>query len=71
MNGDAHEPRLDVAHLRTQAALENPAIVGRELRDIERQAIEGTIAACGGSIPRAAKLLGVSPSTIYRKREAW
>ena len=71
MNGEAHGPRLDVAHLRTQAARSEAAIVGRELRDIERQAIEGTIAACGGSIPRAAKLLGVSPSTIYRKRESW
>ena len=43
----------------------------RELWQIERDAIEDTIAACGGSVPRAAKMLGVSPSTIYRKRENW
>ena len=43
----------------------------RELWQIERDAIEDTIAACGGSVPRAAKMLGVSPSTIYRKRESW
>jgi len=42
-----------------------------ELWQIEKQAIERTILACGGSIPKAARLLGVSPSTIYRKREAW
>jgi DNA-binding NtrC family response regulator len=44
---------------------------GMELWQIEKEAIESTIAACQGSIPKAAKILGVSPSTIYRKREAW
>lgn len=43
----------------------------RELWQIERDAIECTIAACGGIIPKAAKILAVSPSTIYRKRESW
>jgi two-component system repressor protein LuxO len=42
-----------------------------DLRRIERTAIERAIDSCGGSIPKAAKLLGVSPSTIYRKREGW
>jgi two-component system repressor protein LuxO len=42
-----------------------------ELWRIEKHAIESAIAACRGSIPQAARLLGVSPSTIYRKREAW
>ncbi len=41
------------------------------LRVLERQAIEEAIASCGGSVPRAARLLGVAPSTIYRKRQAW
>lgn len=45
--------------------------VGRTLDSIEREVIEQTIARFSGSIPRAAKALGVSPSTIYRKREAW
>ena len=44
---------------------------GRKLRQIEREAIEETISACGDSIPQAARALGVSPSTIYRKRDAW
>ncbi|OSQ47354.1 sigma-54-dependent transcriptional regulator [Thalassospira alkalitolerans] len=38
---------------------------------VEKQAIEDAIARCGGSIPRAADALGVSPSTIYRKKQAW
>ncbi|MCP5081478.1 MAG: sigma-54-dependent Fis family transcriptional regulator [Alphaproteobacteria bacterium] len=42
-----------------------------ELWMIEREAIEQAIRACGGSIPQAARQLGVSPSTIYRKKEAW
>jgi DNA-binding NtrC family response regulator len=42
-----------------------------QLWEIERDAIEKTILLCQGSIPRAARILGVSPSTIYRKREAW
>lgn len=46
-------------------------LAGRTLAQIERMAIEAAIARNGGSIPRAAQELDVSPSTIYRKREAW
>jgi DNA-binding NtrC family response regulator len=41
------------------------------LKDMQRQAIERAIAACGGSVPRAARMLGLAPSTIYRRRETW
>jgi two-component system repressor protein LuxO len=34
-------------------------------------AIERAITLCDGNIPRAAGFLGVSPSTLYRKRQAW
>ena len=44
---------------------------GKTLAEIERLAIESAIARNGGSIPKAARELGVSPSTIYRKREGW
>jgi DNA-binding NtrC family response regulator len=47
------------------------AIVGVPLERMERDFIEATIARCDGSIPRAARMLEVSPSTLYRKREAW
>ncbi|MCB1557086.1 MAG: sigma-54-dependent Fis family transcriptional regulator, partial [Alphaproteobacteria bacterium] len=41
------------------------------LSDVERGAIERAIAACAGNVPQAAAMLGVSPSTIYRKKMAW
>jgi DNA-binding NtrC family response regulator len=47
------------------------ALVGMPLADVERELIEATIEHCGGSIPRAAKMLELSPSTIYRKLESW
>lgn len=47
------------------------SFVGIPLEELEREYIETTIAACEGSITRAARLLDVSPSTIYRKREGW
>ena len=37
----------------------------------ERRYIENAIAVCGGNLQLAARRLGVSPSTIYRKKEAW
>ena len=38
---------------------------------IEKQAIENTIRLCSGNIPKAAAILDISPSTIYRKKKAW
>jgi len=46
-------------------------LVGMTLEEIEQAVIEATIRAEGGSVPRASRVLGVAPSTIYRKREAW
>jgi Response regulator containing CheY-like receiver, AAA-type ATPase, and DNA-binding domains len=53
----------------TEGALQVP--FGVPLRILERQIIEATIDHCGGSIPKAAAMLEVSPSTIYRKKEGW
>ncbi len=47
------------------------SLVGKTLAEIERAVIEATIRAEGGSVPRAARVLDVSPSTLYRKRETW
>ena len=47
------------------------AFVGMPLAGVERLVIEATIRACGGSLPKAARVLGVSPSTLYRKRAGW
>jgi len=43
----------------------------KPLAQIEREAIEQALAATGGNVPRAAALLEVNPSTIYRKLKAW
>jgi two-component system repressor protein LuxO len=43
----------------------------RPLADLEREAIERAVEICEGNIPKAAAHLGISPSTLYRKRAAW
>ncbi len=47
------------------------AFIEKTMAEMEREFVEATIEHCGGSVPRAAIILDVSPSTIYRKREAW
>jgi len=51
--------------------LESDSGAIRPLWLVEKEAIEGAITICDGNIPRAAALLEVSPSTIYRKRLGW
>jgi two-component system, repressor protein LuxO len=51
--------------------MSDPARRIRPLAEVEREAIEDAVRLCGGNIPKAAAFLGVSPSTLYRKREAW
>lgn len=46
-------------------------LVGAPLAEIEREYIEATLEHCDGSVPRAARMLEVSPSTLYRKLETW
>ncbi len=41
------------------------------LDQVLRRTIEQAIAACDGNIPRAAAALQVSPSTLYRRLQAW
>lgn len=69
----AKVPDLDVSAFTGPGAVTAPAhrFRDRQLWQIERDAIEAAIVAADGSIPRAAQKLGVSPSTIYRKRENW
>ncbi len=43
----------------------------RPLAEVERRAIEQAIAAFGGNMTKAAAALGVNPSTLYRKKQAW
>jgi len=43
----------------------------RPLAEMEQEIIERAIGQCNGNIPKAAAHLGISASTIYRKRAAW
>ncbi len=43
----------------------------RPLAEVERETIERAIALCDGNVPQAAAHLGISASTIYRKRATW
>jgi two-component system repressor protein LuxO len=56
-----------------EAAAENAGMPEhiRPLAEVERDAIERAIRICGGNIPKAAHFLGVSASTLYRKKQSW
>jgi len=53
----------------TDSPINIPAI--RPLWMVEKETIENAIRTCDGNIPKAAALLGISASTIYRKRQTW
>ena len=44
---------------------------GMTLDQIEQVVIERAVKNCNGSLTKAAQKLGVSPSTLYRKKEKW
>lgn len=46
-------------------------LVGRTLAEAERMVVEATLARVGRSVPKAARMLDVSPSTLYRKLDGW
>jgi len=69
----AAEPAPEAAPSPTVAAFQRPRTEAdiRPLDDVEREVIEDAITICHGNIAKAASLLGVSPSTIYRKKQGW
>jgi two-component system repressor protein LuxO len=67
--GDPAEPAPAV--LASSDALTADSLLGLPLAEAERRLIEATLALHSGSIPKAARVLDVSPSTLYRKIEAW
>ncbi|NMP32104.1 sigma-54-dependent Fis family transcriptional regulator [Thalassotalea sp. M1531] len=70
---DAEQQTLTSADANCQAALNNNETIGDiiPLWLVEKRAIESAIDYCSGNIPKAAAMLDVSPSTIYRKKQAW
>jgi len=52
-------------------ALGVASLLGRPLAEVERLVIEATLAQHNGSVPKAARVLELSPSTLYRKIEGW
>ncbi len=53
------------------ASLPLEDLLGLPLAEVERRVIEATLAQHGGSVPKAARVLELSPSTLYRKIEGW
>lgn len=47
------------------------SLLGRPFAEVERLLIEATLTRHGGSVPKAARVLELSPSTLYRKIEGW
>ncbi len=46
-------------------------LLDRPLAEVERMIVRATLARHGGSVPKAARVLDLSPSTLYRKLELW
>ncbi|MEF1340637.1 helix-turn-helix domain-containing protein, partial [Vibrio rotiferianus] len=43
----------------------------RPMWEVEREAIQNAINFCDGNVLNAAVMLELSPSTVYRKKQAW
>lgn len=73
----AGAPGSRISTTPSTAGARPPVLAAGAREDIEpleavvRRAIEAAIAACDGNIPRAAMALRVSPSTLYRRIQAW
>ncbi len=63
----AAQRRADTADAAAAAVLPADSTAGRSLDDIEIDAIRRTLESAGGNISAAAKRLGISRNTIYRK----
>ena len=70
--GDTNvQPLLPAAARQTPNEPMLDALIGKTMAEIEQTIIEATLARHGGSVPKAARELDVSPSTLYRKIEGW
>ena len=67
--GDPAHALLDKSPSFNEPILDN--LIGKTMAEIEQTVIEATLARHGGSVPKAARVLDISPSTLYRKIEGW
>lgn len=67
----AARPSASVLSIVPPAAPPRSTASIRPLWQVERDAIEEAVTLCNGNIPKAAALLDISASTIYRKRLSW
>jgi mRNA interferase MazF len=65
------KPTLERAHGLVWVAMITSPRGRPRADDVVITDIGKAIEHCGGSIPRAAKMLALSPSTVYRKLESW
>jgi len=77
-----HPKLVEQANQTTITAHDNAAVILHEtdttieqviepLWKTEKRTIESAIDLCEGNIPKAAAMLDISPSTIYRKKQSW
>lgn len=69
-------PQQDTTKLQIQPASDTNSIniIDNQIDPLwlaEKKYIEATINLCKGNVPKAAAVLEVSPSTIYRKKQQW
>ncbi len=62
------QPTVDVSSVNQ---VNNHSAPIRPMWQIEREAIQQAIDFCDGNVLNAAVLLELSPSTVYRKKQAW
>ena len=67
---DAYRSTEQLSEEESTFLINNPTEV-HSLASVEKAAIENAIAACDDNIVKAASLLRVSPSTLYRKMQQW
>lgn len=69
-NGSLDTPSLPTSEIPPEPEVDKQDVI-LPLWQVEKEAIEQAISNCNGNIPRAAALLDVSASTLYRKKERW
>ncbi|MGO2321088.1 MAG: sigma-54-dependent transcriptional regulator [Vibrio toranzoniae] len=66
-----HDHKMPVQHAPITPPLTTSDGAIRPMWQIEREAIQHAINHCDGNVLSAAVLLELSPSTVYRKKQAW